>query len=223
MKMFFHGGCSEIILFDFWQIDSFFGLFCSFIFIFLMGALYEGIKWFRIYFQLWTSDSNKSSACMSMNSVAKEKSNQGLEEALIEKAGTTASGCCATENSNNTLAGHEVYAPTVVVSTPAGTGMPINRWTWMMMYVNRECSPATCRLIETGIYAIQLLLAYWLMLIAMTFNTWLTVAVVFGAAFGHWMFANIKCAPPRRCFCQSCCNGYGGTENTDNIAADHCH
>ena len=62
----------------------------------------------------------------------------------------------------------------------------------------------------------------------MTFNVWLTFAVILGAAFGHWLFANIKCSPPRRCFCQSCGNEGGPTsnndpENIDNFASDLCH
>ncbi|PIO52483.1 Ctr copper transporter family protein [Teladorsagia circumcincta] len=52
MKMWFHGGCNEVILFDFWRIDSCLGLVLSFICIFVMGAMYEGIKWFRVYLQM---------------------------------------------------------------------------------------------------------------------------------------------------------------------------
>ncbi|RCN34947.1 Ctr copper transporter family protein, partial [Ancylostoma caninum] len=52
MKMWFHGGWNEVILFDFWRIDSFSGLVLSFIAIFIMGAMYEGIKWFRVYLQM---------------------------------------------------------------------------------------------------------------------------------------------------------------------------
>ena len=52
MKMWFHGGMDEVILFDFWRINSFAGLFFSWILIFALGAAYEGLKWFRIYLQL---------------------------------------------------------------------------------------------------------------------------------------------------------------------------
>ena len=52
MKMYFHGGSQEIILFDFWRIDSCFGLIISCFLIFILGAAYEGIKWFRIHQQL---------------------------------------------------------------------------------------------------------------------------------------------------------------------------
>nr|CAD2133388.1 unnamed protein product [Meloidogyne enterolobii] len=236
MKMYFHGGFDEIVLFDFWRINSTLGLFTSFILIFLMGAAYEGLKWFRVYFQLWTCERSKSSDFLSLNSVSRKvegKNFNGSEDhSLIKnnnKTFASSSGCSENCGNSNTL-NREVYAPTVVISAPqvCTSSMQINRWTWIMMYVNRNFSPSTCQLIETGIYAFQLVLAYWLMLIAMTFNVWLTFAVILGAAFGHWLFANIKCSPPRRCFCQSCGNGGGATssndpENIDNFASDLCH
>merc|ERR1712083_258718 len=42
--MYFHGGYSEVILFDFWRISTLAGLVGSMIGCFLMGILYEGIK-----------------------------------------------------------------------------------------------------------------------------------------------------------------------------------
>uniref|UniRef100_A0A914YT38 Copper transport protein n=1 Tax=Panagrolaimus superbus TaxID=310955 RepID=A0A914YT38_9BILA len=52
MKMWFHGGTEEVILFDFWRIESGLGLIISFLLIFALGAFYEGLKWFRIYLQM---------------------------------------------------------------------------------------------------------------------------------------------------------------------------
>ncbi|KAF7634865.1 hypothetical protein Mgra_00005757 [Meloidogyne graminicola] len=246
MKMYFHGGFEEIVLFDFWRINSFFGLFNSFVLIFFMGAAYEGLKWFRVYFQLWTCERSKTSSdCLTLSSISRRiegKNFNGTEDhSLIKNNNKTlpnSSGC--SENCGNLNS--EVYAPTVVISAPqvCTSNMQLNRWTlwmltfnkfctffWIMMYVNRNFSPSTCQYIETGIYAFQLVLAYWLMLIAMTFNVYLTFAVILGAAFGHWLFANIKCSPPRRCFCQSCGNGgptsNNNPENIDNFASDLCH
>lgn len=45
------------------------------------------------------------------------------------------------------------------------------------------------RIIQTLLYISQIMLAYWLMLIAMTYNTYLTMAVVLGCGLGHWIFA----------------------------------
>jgi len=47
MKMYFHGGYNEVILFDFWRISSIGGLIGSMIGCFLLGILYEGLKFFR--------------------------------------------------------------------------------------------------------------------------------------------------------------------------------
>ena len=40
---------------------------------------------------------------------------------------------------------------------------------------------------QTLVYTVQLTLAYWLMLIVMTYNSYLALAVIFGAAFGQWL------------------------------------
>lgn len=43
----FHGGCKETILFKQWTIDSCWGLVGSVFVIFIMGVLYEGLKYYR--------------------------------------------------------------------------------------------------------------------------------------------------------------------------------
>ena len=47
MKMYFHGGYHEVILFDFWRISSIGGLIGSMIGCFILGVLYEGLKFLR--------------------------------------------------------------------------------------------------------------------------------------------------------------------------------
>ena len=47
MMMYFHGGYTEVILFDFWRIDSVGGLVGSMFACFVLGILYEGIKFAR--------------------------------------------------------------------------------------------------------------------------------------------------------------------------------
>ncbi|KAL3106853.1 hypothetical protein niasHT_010768 [Heterodera trifolii] len=233
MQMFFHGGFREVILFDFWRTETFYGLFFSLILVFLMAVLYEGAKWFRVYFQLWTSVSQKSSGCISMDAVRGKfrRSQHGVEAALIEKAtaavtNSSASGCNACDGTaddslKNTIGSQQqVYAPTVVRPAPISPNMTINRWTWLMSYISREFPPSTCRMFETLIYIFQLVLAYWLMLISMTFNTYLTAAVVLGAGFGHWLFANVKCAPPSRCVCPACGDGGGAPEQVESFTSD---
>ena len=47
MMMYFHGGFDEVILFDFWRINSVGGLVGSMAIIFIMGVCYEGLKALR--------------------------------------------------------------------------------------------------------------------------------------------------------------------------------
>ena len=47
MMMYFHGGYKEVILFDFWRISSLGGLLGSMVGLFLLGVLYEGLKFLR--------------------------------------------------------------------------------------------------------------------------------------------------------------------------------
>ena len=49
MKMYFHGGYDEVILFDFWRINSIGGLVGSMVGCFLLAIFYEGLKFYREY------------------------------------------------------------------------------------------------------------------------------------------------------------------------------
>jgi copper transporter 1 len=43
-------------------------------------------------------------------------------------------------------------------------------------------------MIQTLLHIIQMTIGYLIMLIAMTFNTYLLLAIVFGAGLGHFLF-----------------------------------
>ncbi|KIH42297.1 Ctr copper transporter family protein [Ancylostoma duodenale] len=153
MKMWFHGGWNEVILFDFWRIDSFSGLVLSFIAIFIMGAMYEGIKWFRVYLQI-----NSSMADLT----APKENGISLQHVVHDKAPLQNEVVRSGSN-------EDVYNPT---TTPPSHAVRSH---------NRRASPysnsppcSSVRLIQAALYVIQLVLAYWLMLIVMTYNTWLS-------------------------------------------------
>lgn len=67
------------------------------------------------------------------------------------------------------------------------------------------------RFIQTLLYCIQITVAYFLMLIAMTYNTYLTAAVVLGAGFGHWLFALIQES------------SITNAETVEDFSSDACH
>ncbi|PAV56190.1 hypothetical protein WR25_09506 isoform B [Diploscapter pachys] len=51
MKMYFHWGVTETILFESWTTQSEWGMALAVVLVFVMGFLYEGLRWLRIYLQ----------------------------------------------------------------------------------------------------------------------------------------------------------------------------
>ncbi|EJW85502.1 ctr copper transporter [Wuchereria bancrofti] len=182
MKMWFHSGYHEIILFEFWQIESLYGLLLSCVLIFIMACFYEWIKWFRVYLQL--SAARCPPSCNHAIDKGKQDEVKQDDEKRID---------C------NRLS---VSAPLTI--TLSSDYHQVSRRT------TKEEISATIRFLQAILYFVQLTLAYCLMLIAMTYNVWLTIAVIAGAAFGHWLFAILKCFNPQ-------------TDNLDTFATDACH
>uniref|UniRef100_A0A158Q897 Copper transport protein n=1 Tax=Elaeophora elaphi TaxID=1147741 RepID=A0A158Q897_9BILA len=182
MKMWFHFGCHEIILFEFWEIDSLHGLLLSCLLIFLMACFYEWIKWFRVYLQL--SAARCPPSCRHSSDEGKQNEMKQYDEKRIDCSHSSAS------------------APLTITLPPGYQKVP-SRTT------KREISPII-RFLQAALYLVQLTLAYCLMLIAMTYNVWLTVAVIAGAAFGHWLFAILKYFNPQ-------------TDDLDTFGTDTCH
>uniref|UniRef100_A0A914XBK9 Copper transport protein n=1 Tax=Plectus sambesii TaxID=2011161 RepID=A0A914XBK9_9BILA len=145
MKMWFHCGYEEVILFDFWRIDTLTGLLLSCVGIFIMAALYEGLKWFRVHLQ----------TVFESRQMAQVKNRTANGAPLL--GNNIENGRPAYRGSN------DVYAPTtsesdVVVQTP------------------RQSLFSPLHLLQSLLYVAQLTLAYWLMLIVMTYNVYLTAA-----------------------------------------------
>ncbi|KAK6042670.1 Ctr copper transporter family protein [Cooperia oncophora] len=174
MKMWFHGGWNEVILFDFWRIDSLLGLILSFICIFVMGAMYEGIKWFRVYLQMNAS----REMCKHEKSIRLEHVNHQDKTFTIQPQL------------------HQLLHQKPIIAARAHLLLRLRA----LQYDS----------FKHHLYVFQLVLAYWLMLIVMTYNTWLTIAVILGAGFGHWLFAVLKIQDP-------------AGETADSFATDACH
>ncbi|CAI5438703.1 unnamed protein product [Caenorhabditis angaria] len=185
MKMWFHGGYEEVILFEFWRTDSIFGIVLSCAAIFIMGATYEGVKWFRVFL------SQNYAICTHFNH------NKSCVEIALQTRTSNQSSSSRNQTVNSKILQNEPF----VVSNNT-----VNRSRFSQSF-----SPfSTQRLIQGLLYVIQLILAYWLMLIVMTYNTYLTIAVVLGAGFGHWLFAVLQLR-----------NSDG--ETTDSFQTDACH
>jgi len=142
MEMAFHGGYNETILFKQWTISSCSGLLYSMVAIFILGVLYEGLKYYR--------------------------------ENLFWK-------------SYNSLQYRAVSAPEKNGSVEADNSRVVH----MVGEVVHRSPPtifSTMHFYQSFLHLIQVTLSLMLMLIFMTYNTWLCLAVVFGAMVGYFMF-----------------------------------
>ena len=150
MKMYFHGGCTEVILFDFWRIDSVGGLVGSMAVVFLLATAYEGIKFAREFLlkRYFTPVRAYNAIASSNNEAAAAVTSDSAAEAQ-ESASAVGATSIKTVETSMTSIGH---------------------------------------LVLTLIHVVQVTLAYLLMLVFMTYNTWLCAAVVLGFGFGYFLF-----------------------------------
>ncbi|KAJ6648892.1 High affinity copper uptake protein 1 [Pseudolycoriella hygida] len=131
MSMFFHFGYTEVILIEQWSINSVFGLLASMLAIIIMGALYEGLKYYREYLFWKTYNS------------------------LQYRAVSVPDKPVVNEDTSR------VVQPTMLSA--------------MHVY-------------QTLLHILQVTVSFLLMLIFMTYNVWLCLAVVIGAAGGYFLF-----------------------------------
>lgn len=157
MSMAFHGGYNETILFEQWKIDSLSGLLWSMLVIFIMAALYEGLKYYREHL-FW-----KTYNALQYRPVTVTEKSPG-------------NGNVANNNG---------------VATNGAGGDEASRVVHMVGEVIHKQPPtmlSTMHLFQTFLHILQVTLSFLLMLIFMTYNTWLCVAVVLGAALGYFLF-----------------------------------
>lgn len=139
MSMTFHAGFKEQILFEQWSTNTVGGFIGSWIAIFVVAVLYEGLKTVRD--QLARRELTKSNEQTNNPSVVQD-------------------------NDNNLISG-------VKVEHARG---------------NRVRLLSTYHFLQTFLHILQMGISYLLMLIAMTFNVYLFLAVILGAGLGHLLF-----------------------------------
>jgi copper transporter 1 len=145
MSMAFHGGYDETILFTQWQINSLSGLLWSMLVIFIMGMLYEGLKYYREHL-FW-----KNYNALQYRAVSVPKNDGPVDE----------------------------------------NGQVVH----MVGEVIHKEPPTICSMLhfyQTILHLIQVTVSFMLMLIFMTFNTWLCLSVVLGAGAGFFLFGYKK-------------------------------
>jgi len=144
MKMTFHAGAKEDILFDGWSPRTWPAMLGSCICVLVMALAYEGLKALR----LWLLE--------------RSVNNRRAQSAV----GSTDSATSLAED-----------------NLPITVAPPSWRFNWSR---NRLLIAAHC--LQAFLHLLQVTLGYMLMLIAMTYNVYLFISVVLGAALGYLIF-----------------------------------
>uniref|UniRef100_A0A1Q3FWM0 Copper transport protein n=1 Tax=Culex tarsalis TaxID=7177 RepID=A0A1Q3FWM0_CULTA len=176
MSMAFHGGYNETILFEQWKIDSLAGLLWSMLVIFIMATLYEGLKYYREHL-FWRT----------YNAL------QYRPVTVTEK--NPRNGTVSSNNNGHGLTAEAETTPGSGTSDGMGGGGEGlddgSRVVHMVGEVIHKQPPtmlSVMHLFQTFLHIVQVTLTFLLMLIFMTYNTWLCLAVVLGAALGYFLF-----------------------------------
>ena len=166
MKMYFHGGYNEVILFSFWRISTVGGLIGSMIGCLLLGILYEGLKFLREI--LLRNDYNRLNNFF----LVSEKI------VTILKFRSTAYSGVNPSNENIQDDGIES-----ITSSQNAIRMPEDR-TRSNIKIFKTNIFSKVHILQTFLQLLQVILSYCLMLIFMTYNIWLCGAVAIGSAIG---------------------------------------
>ncbi|CAG9772478.1 unnamed protein product [Ceutorhynchus assimilis] len=130
MNMWFQFSTDATVLFENWHFTTVGGLIGSMIGIFIMAALYEGLKYYREYLFWKTYNALQYRAVSLPDKAPAPEDPQVVQPRMISKI----------------------------------------------------------HFFQTFLHMIQMVLSYFLMLIFMTYNVWLCIAVVLGAGTGYFLF-----------------------------------
>ncbi|XP_030748858.1 high affinity copper uptake protein 1-like isoform X2 [Sitophilus oryzae] len=139
MNMWFQFSTNATVLFQSWHFTTVGGLIGSMIGIFIMAALYEGLKYYREYL-FW-----KTYNALQYRSVSLPDKGAVSDEPQIVQPGI----------------------------------LPISKRPSMLSKIH---------FFQTFLHIVQMILSYFLMLIFMTYNVWLCIAIVLGAGIGYFLF-----------------------------------
>ncbi|RNA15540.1 high affinity copper uptake 1-like [Brachionus plicatilis] len=150
MIMTFHGGYDEVILFDFWKTTDSVSLFIvSCLILFVMAALYEGLKLLR-------------EGMLRAEMASRREANAPQNKAISENQNLI-------ENNNQ------------------GAAVRINQQDpEIKSYSSKLLSKG--HIIQSFMHMLQITVSYLLMLVFMTYNSWLCLSVVLGAGLGYFLF-----------------------------------
>lgn len=171
MSMAFHGGYNETILFEQWKIDSLAGLLWSMLLIFIMAALYEGLKYYRehLFWRTYNALQYRPVTVTEKNPRnGTVSNNNGHGLASETGGGATSDGGGGGEGADD--------------------GSRVVHMVGEVIHKQPPTMLSVMHLFQTFLHIVQVTLSFLLMLIFMTYNTWLCLAVVLGAALGYFLF-----------------------------------
>lgn len=180
MSMAFHGGYNETILFEQWKIDSLAGLLWSMLLIFIMAALYEGLKYYREHL-FWRT----YNALQYRPVTVTEKSPRNGTAVSNNNGHGLASGTGSGDGGSVGVTSDGIGGG----GEGADDGSRVVHMVGEVIHKQpRPTMLSAMHLFQTFLHIVQVTLSFLLMLIFMTYNTWLCLAVVLGAALGYFLF-----------------------------------
>jgi len=177
MKMYFHFSyIGEIVLFEQWKLTNIGVLVGSMIGLFLLAMLYEGLKYYREHL---LHKAFKRSPDNTMNE------NDNTDRGMLNDSSTTPlqkKASCHHPVDNSCPADDEVaYGPTTSNNKDKNSPYYLIK-PYMTTMFNQV------HVFQTLLHLVQIIISYLLMLVFMTYNVWLCIAVALGATTGYFIF-----------------------------------
>lgn len=193
MQMWFEATASSTILFKDWRTDEVWQMMLSCFFWFLVAFLYEVLKAVRQEIIIRDVTSRKCTMPVSSfpppleDGHCTEHPNNGV--VASDRAGATnpevPEQChCVIEASRSRMSPPQEL---VEIQMIPPHGFMATSWRYQMF--------SKCHLIQTALHILQMAISYILMLVVMTFNVWLFLAVILGFGAGYFVCGWWHCGP----------------------------
>lgn len=201
MSMFFHTGYTETILVKFWRTESTLAITLSCLAIFMVAIFYEALKFFREW--LYSKQNKRLAAGKETRRSSRRASyneptrlpptmQQGSSQVYMNRPRSPSMPPLRSGNSQANSISNPHAGPNRIRNYPGrglGRGHRIQpeasipaKVPWHKVWCSRM------HLLQTFLHVIQVFISFLLMLVFMTFNVWLCVAVLLGAGVGYYMF-----------------------------------
>ncbi|XP_030371155.1 probable low affinity copper uptake protein 2 [Scaptodrosophila lebanonensis] len=174
-SMSFHAGTEATILFEFWHCESVLALTISCLLIFVVAVMYEALKYYREWL---------------FRNRARRSSGGALEPPTVEawsfKRSSHTRSISSSPPQPHPQRESTPQLSVIPARAPGGNrhlhhGIPQDtKLGWL----------APLHLYQTFLHMLQVTISFLLMLVFMTFNVWLCLAVVLGAGVGYFMFGH---------------------------------